>query len=192
VEYLPSTDESLLKDVFDRINRQGPDATSQDDLDQIYSDRDEDWENASDTTEELRDDWHYIAAVLEAQPDLLGTRMRNQGDFYALVGAIHALRPGDGDGKLPKPRAPREDADSDSYERSDDFLSYRWPFRAPRGIVTSGIEKRSRVSTTISSPRLISCCWTPVLSLRLSLRPMLGLAAHFGAVLCGFDPGGSP
>ncbi|MDP8907660.1 MAG: DUF262 domain-containing protein [Chloroflexota bacterium] len=155
VEYLPSTDEALLNEVFDRINRnvakltrqelrharftgvfataieaiehdmrdlfdrnfprivessrrqmkdvefaanlallveRGPESTSQDDLDRIYADRDEDWEPADEILEALHQDLTFVRQLLDATPDLAGTRIRNQGDFYALVGAIDQLR----------------------------------------------------------------------------------------------------
>lgn len=154
VEYLPSTDEALLNEVFDRINRnvakltrqelrharyngvfasaveglegemrellgvtfprivessrrqmkdvefvanlallvdRGPEAISQDELDQIYSDRDDDWEGQSTVAERFRSALRYIAELLQAEPDIASTRLRNQGDFYALVGAIDGL-----------------------------------------------------------------------------------------------------
>lgn len=156
VEYLPSTDDALLTEVFDRINRNvakltrqelrharygegafaravdeldgemtaligtpsfprivessrrqmkdiefvvtlallienGPESTSQDDLDAVYAARDEEWENQTEVAERLRAAFRYIGGLLEAEPDIAGTRLRNQGDFYALVGAIDAL-----------------------------------------------------------------------------------------------------
>lgn len=155
VEYLPSTEEALLNEVFDRINRnvakltrqelrharftgafattieaiehdmrdlfdrnfpriveasrrqmkdvefaanlallveRGPESTSQDDLDRIYADRDEDWELADEIHGAVNADLHVVRALLDANADLATTRLRNQGDFYALVGAVDQLR----------------------------------------------------------------------------------------------------
>ncbi len=155
VEYIPSTDEALLTEVFDRINRNvakltrqelrharygegafaraieeldfemrerlgpgfprivessrrqmkdvefmvnlallienGPDSTSQDDLDAVYAERDEDWEQQTEVAERLRVVFRYVGQLLKGEQDLIGSRMRNQGDFYALVGAVDRL-----------------------------------------------------------------------------------------------------
>jgi len=156
VEYLPSTDDALLTEVFDRINRnvakltrqelrharygegafaravealesemgrlvrvpnfprivessrrqmkdiefvvtlallmeRGPESTSQDDLDSIYAERDEEWAGHTEVAERLRAAFRFIGRLLETEPDLAATRLRNQGDFYALVGAVDRL-----------------------------------------------------------------------------------------------------
>jgi hypothetical protein len=35
--------------------------------------------------------FRYVGQLLEGEQDLVGSRMRNQGDFYALVGAVDRL-----------------------------------------------------------------------------------------------------
>jgi len=217
VEYLPSTDESLLKDVFDRINRnvarltrqelrharfagafatqveslvedmvellppnfprivessrrqmkdvefvvtlallieQGPEATSQDDLDRIYSDRDEDWEASTETTRTLRSIWRYIAEVAEAEPELLGTRLRNQGDFYALVGAVHEIS--EGNKKLPKAvTAARRlkrfiDRVSDIESHGKDEVARRYS-EAARSAVNDRAPRETRIASLVEA-----------------------------------------
>ncbi len=170
VEYLPSTDEALLTEVFDRINRnvakltrqelrharysgafasaiesfedemrqrlglgfprivessrrqmkdiefvaslallieRGPETIGQDELDRIYSEREEDWESQVAVLDRLRAAVTYVAEIVEAEPELVGTRLRNQGDFFALIGAIDSLQvanelpaPADGSARL--------------------------------------------------------------------------------------------
>jgi hypothetical protein len=78
----------------------GPEATSQDELDQVYSDRDEDWEGQPAVAERFRSTLRYIGDVVNAEPDIASTRLRNQGDFYAFVGAVDELGREDG---LPAP-----------------------------------------------------------------------------------------
>jgi hypothetical protein len=155
VEYIPSTEEALLNEVFDRINRNvarltrqelrharyegvfataideiavemaplfnrsfprivdssrrqmkdvefaaslailveaGPEATTQDEFDRLYGERDEDWEGGAGVRAALSEDLAFITLLIDALPDLASTRLRNQGDFYALVGAVDALR----------------------------------------------------------------------------------------------------
>lgn len=155
VEYLPSTDEALLTEVFDRINRNvakltrqelrharygegafavaieeleaemrealgtsfprivessrrqmkdvefmatlallvenGPETTSQDDLDRVYAEREDDWERHTEVANRLRTAIRFVAVMVRAEPDLTSSRLRNQGDFYALIGAADRL-----------------------------------------------------------------------------------------------------
>ncbi len=57
----------------------------------VYADRDEDWERHTEVAERLRIAFRYIGELIKGEQDLLGSRMRNQGDFYALVGAVDRL-----------------------------------------------------------------------------------------------------
>ena len=155
IEILPTSDESVLDEIFDRINRNvsrlspqelrhakfggvfasamdqlaeeiyevlpqrfpniaessrrqmkdvefttlllllvesGPESTSQERIDEIYADRDDDWEDRRKVLTRFRKVLQYVASVAEAGgPGLQGTRLRNQGDFYALFGAAAEL-----------------------------------------------------------------------------------------------------
>lgn len=159
VEYLPTTDEGTLNNVFDRINRNvakltrqelrhakfdgifaraaeamtelmtsklptgvphfatmsrrqmkdvelvaqllllienGPQAFSQDDLEQAYSDRDNEWENETSIQALFTESISFLADVFAASP-LSGfpapvRRIKNQADFYSLFGAVVALK----------------------------------------------------------------------------------------------------
>jgi hypothetical protein len=71
----------------------GPSSFSQDQLDEAYSDRDEEWEERQKVERGLR---ATAAAVhdLVTVPDypLHQSRLRNQADFYSFFGATHELR----------------------------------------------------------------------------------------------------
>ena len=155
VEFLPSVDASILKEAFDRLNRNvarlsrqelrhakfygqlassaesltdamsdelprdfphiasqsrrqmrdvelvaqllllaesGPNTLSQDDLDDAYSTRDEKWDERSRAERRLRAAFSAVASILEEEPGLVSSRLRNQADFYSLIGAIVELR----------------------------------------------------------------------------------------------------
>jgi hypothetical protein len=155
VEYVPSTDELTINEVFDRINRnvskltrqelrharyagvyasavetmsdalfetlppgfprileasrrqmkdvefaaqlallveRGPLSTSQDDLDRFYANREDDWEEREVIMEKFFDTVSRVNIVARsAKADITASRLRNQGDFYSLFGAIAAL-----------------------------------------------------------------------------------------------------
>lgn len=163
VEYVPTTDELLINEVFDRINRntakltrqelrharysgvfasameeltqetfailpagfprivetsrrqmkdiefvtqlillteRGPSSTSQDDIDQIYADRDEDWEGREEILARYRQVLLYMKEATDRVDRLATTRLRNQVDFYSLFGAILNV---EGGASLPDP-----------------------------------------------------------------------------------------
>jgi hypothetical protein len=155
VEYVPTTDESTLTSVFDRINRNvmkltrqelrharfsgtfaesaedaaeileielppgvphftpasqrqmkdvelaaqllllvenGPETFSQDELDQAYSDRDDDWEDEAEIRQRFAHVTFYLRELF-TEPSLSMTiasvrRLRNQADFYSVFGAV--------------------------------------------------------------------------------------------------------
>lgn len=159
VEYLPTTDEGTLNNVFDRINRNvakltrqelrhakfdgrfaraaddmieliknelpqgvphiavssrrqmkdveliaqllllvenGPQAFSQDDLDEAYSTRDDEWEEEVGVRATFTQIVKYIKRLF-AHPDFVGfpapvRRVKNQADFYSLFGSIAVLQ----------------------------------------------------------------------------------------------------
>ena len=74
---------------------QGPENTSQAALDEIYAAREEDWEGEGSVVAAVDIDLSYVRNLLEAVPDLASSRLRNQGDFYALFGAVDELRSAD-------------------------------------------------------------------------------------------------
>ena len=72
----------------------GPRGYSQDDLDQAFTDRDESWESRLDVDTRFRSALSALKVILESSPagrDLVGSRLRNQADFYSLIGAIDSL-----------------------------------------------------------------------------------------------------
>jgi hypothetical protein len=176
VEFLPTTDEGLLNNIFERINRNvarltrqelrhakfggefattvdeltsvleeslpsdapriattsrrqmkdvefvaqlillvesGPQSFSQDDMDQAYSDRDEAWDQKRPVERSFRQVVEYLRELFEqptmSQPHI--RRIRNQADFYSLVGAILQFLT---DGGLPSP--------TESSSRLSDFF----------------------------------------------------------------------
>jgi Protein of unknown function DUF262 len=71
----------------------GPSSFSQDELDQAYSDRDEEWEERQPVERQFRAVISYLNDVLVAGDRPLSTsRLRNQADFYSLFGATLDLR----------------------------------------------------------------------------------------------------
>ena len=84
---------------------EGPQGYSQDDLDRAFSERDTAWDQRIDVENEFRAAISEIKAMIESSEqakDLLSSRLRNQADFYSLVGAVVAvLRE---DVFLPEPR----------------------------------------------------------------------------------------
>ena len=67
---------------------------SQDQLDEAYSDRDENWPERGDVARGFTTTLIVIAEILQTRPeaDLHKSRLKNQADFYSLVGAIDSLR----------------------------------------------------------------------------------------------------
>lgn len=155
VEFLPSVDESILKNAFDRLNRNvarlsrqelrhakfygqfatsadsmadsmteelprdfphiasqsrrqmrdvelvaqllllaenGPQTLSQDDMDEAYSERDDKWDVRTRVERRLRAAVGAITSILDEDLSLPSSRLRNQADFYSLVGALLDLR----------------------------------------------------------------------------------------------------
>jgi hypothetical protein len=66
----------------------GPHTLSQDELDETYSSRDEGWEQRQSVERRFRSALRATAKLLEAEPGLVSSRLRNQADFYALFGAV--------------------------------------------------------------------------------------------------------
>jgi hypothetical protein len=64
---------------------------SQVELDAAFSERDDEWETKSSVEREFRAVVPYIKSVIDGDPDLLTSRLRNQGDFYSLFGACLEL-----------------------------------------------------------------------------------------------------
>ena len=154
VEYLPTNDEAIINNIFDRINRNVAKLTSQElrhakysgefitstedlsewmlatlpnnfpqiaarsksqmkdvelvaqillrietiprgyntnELDIEFGGRDDEWENQNETIQNFRNYIEKINQILELDEDnvILRSRIRNQADFYTLVGIIH-------------------------------------------------------------------------------------------------------
>lgn len=72
---------------------EGPKSYSQDDLDRAFSDRDADWALADETVRSYRTSITSIDAAvrLDLSGELVRSRLKNQADFYSLLGAVHAL-----------------------------------------------------------------------------------------------------
>ena len=162
VEYISTTDEGILDQVFDRLNRnvarlsrqelrharfsgefatlaeefstylfeelpkrfphiapssarqmkdveyaailallveKGPTSTTPDDLDEVYAKREDEWVDRDDVARAFRRAVGALLPIAEARDGQITiTRLRNQGDFYALFGAVAKLH---GEGELP-------------------------------------------------------------------------------------------
>lgn len=74
---------------------EGPKSYSQDDLDKAFTDRDASWEQRIAVENTFREAIGAIKAIVEssdAAKELAGSRLRNQADFYSLVGAAALLK----------------------------------------------------------------------------------------------------
>jgi hypothetical protein len=72
---------------------EGPKSYSQDDLDAAFSSRDPEWEKMDDVVSEYRRTIQKIDEIVRTDNsgDLARTRLKNQADFYSLVGAITVI-----------------------------------------------------------------------------------------------------
>ena len=72
---------------------EGPAGYSQDALDGAFTKRDEAWDERNDVEGRFRASITAIHGIVRASNNLAlaGTRMRNQADFYSLVGAVDSL-----------------------------------------------------------------------------------------------------
>ena len=81
----------------------GPQSFSQDELDEAYTDRDQDWPAQEQTQETFEAVLSYLSRLWE-DPALMGAqvrRLRNQADFYSFFGAVASMiKSGD---ELPEP-----------------------------------------------------------------------------------------
>lgn len=78
------------------LTEEGPKGYSQDGLDEAFTRRDEAWEKRIEVENAFRETITKIKEIVESSEranDLLGTRLRNQADFYSLFGAINSLLP---------------------------------------------------------------------------------------------------
>jgi hypothetical protein len=76
----------------------GPAGYSQADLDEAFARRDDDWEQETLVSAKLKGAVEYLKRIVPHYADIAKSRLRNQADFYSLIGAIVNL---DGGGKLP-------------------------------------------------------------------------------------------
>ncbi len=71
---------------------EGPKGYSQADLDAAFSDRDTEWEPQTEVESVFRSSMEYVSELFKFEGgSLVGTRMKNQADFYSLFGAIVEL-----------------------------------------------------------------------------------------------------
>ena len=125
----------------------GPQTLSQDDLDEAYASRDDSWDNKQSAERALRAAFQSIAAILDEDSTLISSRLRNQADFYSLVGAVHEMRAAK---ELPPPHdvAPRLEAFVDavssetSREVDGDAAAY---YEAARSASNDSRQRRTRV-----------------------------------------------
>ena len=63
------------------------------DLDQAFSDRDDKWDHKRDVLRRFRKVVSYLKQLVDTEysHQILGSRLRNQADFYSLFGAIDSL-----------------------------------------------------------------------------------------------------
>jgi len=87
---------------------EGPRGYSADELDKVFSDRDQEWEQQDEIEEQFRDITSMIEEVLKtpAGEALTQSRIKNQADFYSLFGAINKLM--ESNNKLPSFRLLRK------------------------------------------------------------------------------------
>ncbi len=75
----------------------GPKKDSQDDLDEAFALREQNWENKDSTITRFQDIIEYLARLgkTESGAALLKSRLRNQADFFSLFGAINEIMQND-------------------------------------------------------------------------------------------------
>jgi hypothetical protein len=85
-------DDEFLAQLLLQIE-EGPRSYSQDDLDQAFSSRDPAWERADEIAEKYRFVVQKIDQIVRGDQtsELVRSRLRNQADFYSLVGSINSL-----------------------------------------------------------------------------------------------------
>lgn len=79
---------------------QGPTGHTQAQLDEEFSKRDEVWTEEATVQERFQDIMKFLKAMIDDNPEFEKSRLRNQADFYSLVGAIDMLMTRD---SLPNP-----------------------------------------------------------------------------------------
>ena len=126
----------------------GPTSTTQDELDDIYAERDDDWPERSSVERAFRRAVSALRQLAELQNGAIGgTRLRNQGDFYGLFGAVHSLEQ---EGELPAPQeAVARLLDfialvSDDAVREDNEDAERY-YKAARSAANDAGQRRTRM-----------------------------------------------
>jgi hypothetical protein len=97
------------------LMEKGAHSYSQDQLDEAYSERDEDWPERDEVARAFTTAMIAISEILKARPEseLGKSRLRNQADFYSLTGAIHGLQ-----------KTNRMPPAVDASERIEKFIDY--------------------------------------------------------------------
>src|SRR5262249_31587212 len=73
---------------------EGPRGYSRDELDEAFTIRDLSWDRRTEIETRLRDAMIALNNILHSSPaaaELTNSRLRNQADFYSLIGAVDAL-----------------------------------------------------------------------------------------------------
>jgi hypothetical protein len=86
-------DDEFVAQLLLLIEEGGPKSYSQDDLDAEFSSRDTVWEKADETVERYREAILVIKTIVsnDGTGELIRGRLKNQADFYSLVGAVANL-----------------------------------------------------------------------------------------------------
>ena len=74
------------------LAEKGPRSYSQDELDDAFAARDDQWEDKARVERAFRAAIAYTKALISANDDIRGSRLRNQIDYYSLIGAILELQ----------------------------------------------------------------------------------------------------
>lgn len=81
-------DDEFVAQLLLLIESNGPKSYSQDDLDAVFSKRDIEWTDADATIEMYRSTIQAIKDIVAGDENLARGRLKNQADFYSLVGAV--------------------------------------------------------------------------------------------------------
>ena len=103
--YIATGSKKQMKDVelvaqLLLLIEQGPKGHTTFQLDQAFSERDEAWAEKTSVKNRFREAVEYINRMSESSADFVGSRLKNQADFYSLVGAVDVLK---NENELPAP-----------------------------------------------------------------------------------------
>jgi hypothetical protein len=130
---------------------EGPRGYSQADLDKAFSDRDQSWDRKGEVEDSFRATIQRIAGIFRREDvgfELSGSRLKNQADFYSLVGAIFQLQmdgqlAGEADLAQRLVRFARRVEDPSERERDGDLAAY---YEAARSASNDKGPRETRIS----------------------------------------------